>query len=129
MSTSAGLIASHIYYFSMEVYYPSSVAGSFDLYWPIAEPGAIRSMSTTASQQWVRLSGVFDRTSFSNGSIECRVDYNNEQATAEVYISAMMLIDLTAAFGAGHEPSKEWCDRNIEWFDLALVRTTAFGEN
>ena len=28
-----------------------------------------------------------------------------------------MIIDLTETFGIGNEPSKEWCDKNINWFD------------
>ena len=32
------------------------------------------------------------------------------------YIDDAMLIDLTAAFGAGNEPTQEWCDTNIEYF-------------
>jgi hypothetical protein len=32
------------------------------------------------------------------------------------YIDDVMLIDLTAAFGAGNEPTQEWCDTNIKYF-------------
>lgn len=32
-------------------------------------------------------------------------------------IDDMMLVDLTAAFGAGNEPDKAWCDENIPWFE------------
>lgn len=28
-----------------------------------------------------------------------------------------MVLDLTAIYGAGNEPSKEWCDENIQYFD------------
>ena len=31
------------------------------------------------------------------------------------YIDDAMLIDLTAAFGAGNEPTQEWCDTNIKY--------------
>ena len=30
-----------------------------------------------------------------------------------------MVIDLTEAFGEGNEPTKEWCDTNIPYFDGA----------
>lgn len=33
-----------------------------------------------------------------------------------VYSDGLMLIDLTADFGAGNEPSKAWCDKNIPFF-------------
>ena len=29
----------------------------------------------------------------------------------------VMLVDLTETFGAGNEPSLEWCDENINWFE------------
>ena len=34
-----------------------------------------------------------------------------------VYRRNHMIIDLTAAFGAGHEPTKDWCDRCIPFFE------------
>ena len=37
------------------------------------------------------------------------------------YADGLLLIDLTAAFGAGNEPSKEWCDENIDYFDGSIV--------
>jgi len=27
------------------------------------------------------------------------------------------MVDLTEAFGAGNEPTQQWCDENIEYFD------------
>jgi hypothetical protein len=28
----------------------------------------------------------------------------------------MIVVDLTKTFGVGNEPSKEWCDQNINYF-------------
>lgn len=33
------------------------------------------------------------------------------------YRKEYLLIDLTEAFGEGNEPTKEWCDENIKYFD------------
>lgn len=33
----------------------------------------------------------------------------------------VMVIDLTADYGVGKEPTKEWCDANIPWFDGTLT--------
>jgi len=41
----------------------------------------------------------------------------NESASVIGYIDDIIVIDLTETFGAGNEPSKEWCDENIEWFE------------
>lgn len=35
-----------------------------------------------------------------------------------------MLIDLTSAFGSGNEPSKEWCDINIPFFEHTITNPT-----
>lgn len=33
----------------------------------------------------------------------------------------VLTVDLTETFGAGNEPTKEWCDENIEWFDGSKI--------
>lgn len=38
-----------------------------------------------------------------------------------MYVDAVMLIDLTEAFGLGNEPTKEWCDENISYFDGSTI--------
>lgn len=40
----------------------------------------------------------------------------NVGTTADTWVDGVMLIDLTAACGAGKEPSKEWCDENLPFF-------------
>lgn len=39
------------------------------------------------------------------------------------YIDGVMLIDLTATFGAGQEPDKSWCDENIPYFEGTQTMT------
>lgn len=103
--------STHVYYFSAKVYYPDTINGSFDFYWPIAEPSAMSGATATEAKTWTRISSVFTRTDFSSGSYQCRFDYNNaNNGTVEVYVSSMMLVDLTETFGAGSEPDKDWCD-------------------
>lgn len=41
----------------------------------------------------------------------------NVNTTADYFIDGVMLIDLTACFGDGKEPNKEWCDSNIPYFN------------
>lgn len=117
-SAAHRLIASHKYYISFKVYFASATQGTCDWYWPVAEPCASPNMSFNApAKTWVRLSSVFDRTSFSDGSYPCRFDYNNNNGkSTPFWFTSCMLIDLTAAFGAGLEPSKEWLDKHITAF-------------
>ena len=46
-----------------------------------------------------------------------------------MWFDGLMLVDLTATFGSGNEPDKDWCDANIaftisttevEWWDTSL---------
>jgi len=38
-------------------------------------------------------------------------------AISQYYYDDVFLIDLTATFGAGNEPTKAWCDEHINYFD------------
>jgi hypothetical protein len=37
------------------------------------------------------------------------------------YFGNVMAINLTKVFGAGNEPSKEWCDNNIKYYGGTFV--------
>lgn len=117
-SAAHNLVASHKYYISFKVRFASATQGTCDWYWPVAEPCAAQNMAfNVAAETWVRLSAVFERTSFSNGSYPCRFDYNNNNGKNTPFrFTSCMLIDLTAAFGAGLEPSKDWMDKHVTAF-------------
>lgn len=121
------LTSTHKYYVRVETY-QTTKAGTVDLYWPIAEPSLFSSLSGPANK-WNTLSAVVDRSSFSDGNYQFRVDYNNQNSTAYMWFDGLMLVDLTETFGSGNEPDKDWCDSNIafttstttaEWWDTAL---------
>ena len=121
------LTPSHKYYVRVEVYQETK-AGTVDIYWPIAEPSFLSGQSGPAGQ-WNIISAVTDRASFSAGSYEMRLDYNNNGSTAYMWFDGLILVDLTATFGSGNEPDKAWCDANIafttstttaKWWDTVL---------
>jgi hypothetical protein len=37
------------------------------------------------------------------------------------YRKEMMIIDLTDAFGAGNEPTLEWCDENLPYIEDKMI--------
>lgn len=117
-SAAHGLVASHKYYISFKVRFASATQGTCDWYWPVAEPCAAQNMAfNVAAETWVRLSAVFERTSFRDGSYPCRFDYNNTDGkNTTFWFTSCMLFDLTASFGAGKEPSKEWMDKHVTSF-------------
>jgi hypothetical protein len=118
------LDSTHTYYFSAKVYYPDSVNGSFDFYWPISEPCSLSGQTVTVAKAWKRISGVFTRTDFASGAYQCRFDYNNQSGTVAAYVSGMTLVDLTAAFGSGSEPDKDWCDTVIPYITTSGFYST-----
>lgn len=117
-SAAHELVASHKYYITFKVMYESAASCTFDWYWPVAEPSAAAGIRVNAAADtWQRVSAVFGRTSFSDGSYPCRFDYNNDSgANITIWFTSCMLLDLTAAFGEGKEPSKEWLDKHITAF-------------
>ena len=67
--------------------------------------------------QWQKLSWYNIRSKWSdNFTHPFRFDFEGMASNTIAYIDDAMLIDLTAAFGAGNEPIQEWCDTNIEYF-------------
>lgn len=87
-------------------------------YWPIAEPlVGIAKVDKTKLNQWQRLSWRNVRANWNdNQKAQFRFDFEGMASNTIAYIDDAMLIDLTAAFGAGNEPTQEWCDTNIEYF-------------
>lgn len=108
------LTPAHKYYVCIEAY-QTIVSGSVDIYWPIAEPAMLSGQALEKANQWCRISTVVDRGAFSAGKHEIRFDYNNQNQTGTMWFDGAMLIDLTAEFGSGKEPAKEWCDAHIQF--------------
>lgn len=59
-----------------------------------------------------KLSGIFNASTNNT-----EIWFGGDTAGSKAYFDGYLLVDLTETFGAGNEPSKEWCDENIEWFD------------
>ena len=67
---------------------------------------------------------IANRTSFSSGNQQLRFDYDNNYNAGTVYYDGGMLIDLTESYGNGNEPSKEWLDTNIQYFEKTSSQLT-----
>ena len=70
---------------------------------------------------WTIQSGVHKIEAVNASSYVLRTFKVGGSGTA--YVDGVMLIDLTAAFGSGFEPDKEWCDTHIPFFDGSKVLT------
>lgn len=42
---------------------------------------------------------------------------SNVNGTGRTYYTGLMIIDLTKTFGSGNEPSLDWCDKHISYFE------------
>lgn len=109
---------SHKYYFSVMLMQPTK-DGSFDCYWPIAEPPVMSGATISNLNTWEKKSVIVDRSSFSSGASEIRFDYNQPTGANRLYVSNTILVDLTETFGAGEEPEQAWCDEYFTFNDTA----------
>lgn len=110
----------HIYYVRYYGYQTTKTNASVGCYWPIAEPSFRDGLPIKDAGGWRLYSARMGRSSFSNGNYQLRLDFNNGNQSGTMYFSCPMLIDLTAGFGAGSEPTQEWCDANIPFFEGSL---------
>lgn len=131
-NTSAliALDKTHKYYARCEHYQEVATGTAVSIYWPVAEPSMLWRSALGPSGQWNVASVVVDRSSFENGSYPFRLDYDNNYEAGQMWFDGAILIDLTACFGAGNEPTKEWMDENIPWFtgtyNYTVPGTTAY---
>lgn len=109
---SFALDNTHQYYFSVWIRQNTSLNLSFDWYWPIAEPSVMSGVKNAALNTWEHHSAVVSRSGFTSGSYPMRIDCNNYPGNnALMYVDGLMVVDLTATYGAGNEPTKEFCDQ------------------
>lgn len=69
----------------------------------------------TGVSEWQKLSVVYTNPSYS--TLKIRYVVSNPAVGDVAYLDGCLLVDLTEAYGAGKEPTKEWCDANIGYFD------------
>lgn len=118
------LIQNHIYYVSVWFYETANNVGSMQCYWPIAEPlMGIATVDSTKLNQWQQLTWRNVRSSWSTGTSQVfRFDFEDMASGKVAYIDDAMLIDLTASFGSGNEPTQDWCKENIEYFTGTVTK-------
>ena len=69
------------------------------------------------SSTWNILSLYITKTTDEHPNVRVRLDNDNERQDVASYYDGFLCINLTETFGAGNEPTKEWCDKNISYFD------------
>ena len=106
----------HIYYASVNYLSPNSeielTVNSTD--WN-TDDGILHYEIKNKSSVWNKSSIYF--TSSRDKIVFIRVVNRNNKLDVDSYFDGVILVDLTETFGAGNEPTKEWCDKNIPYFD------------
>lgn len=106
------LIPSHFYYIRVETYQETS-DGFIDIYWPTTTASMLSSTFGPAGQ-WNLVSDIRKRSHYSEGYYPMKLVFAN--GLSNTWLDGLMLIDLTADFGAGNEPDKAWCDAHLPYF-------------
>ena len=114
-TTNFKLIPSHIYYACVEIYQETRL-GSIDFFFPSGSPSMFGGKVPGDAGTWRKWDVVTNRSTFTEGEYPIRLDFNNGGTEGRIWYDGLMLIDLTAAFGVGNEPTYEWCNQNISYF-------------
>lgn len=98
----------HIYYCRCEMYQTVAGASSgMQAYWPEAEPFMGTSTYDSAKiNTWQIQSFRIVRSSWASGNQKFRFDVEAMKSPSFIYIDGAMLIDLTATYGSGNEPTQ-----------------------
>lgn len=112
------VISNHKYYCSMMVLVNFENAKTTEIYFPYKTPYP-NVYEVIQPLKWTRVSGITQHADSFMSS--WRFDMNNNKEASIMWFTEMICIDLTETFGAGNEPSKEWCDKNIPFFEGTKV--------
>lgn len=113
VSQSVNLSAEHMYYLAIETDNPTNTVLSSGL-----EIDGGYQLSTSQTDRSVRQSLIFvPSTSGAKNCVLSMGDFPDEESSRGVssYAYSAILVDLTATFGAGYEPTQEYCDRVIQY--------------
>ncbi len=83
-------------------------------FWPTTQDGKTTWSSSKEVNKWIDISLLYEAK---YNYLLMMLPQSNASASGNVYFDGLVVVDLTSSFGAGNEPDKAWCDRNISYFD------------
>lgn len=109
----------------MSSYYRKSGGGTsqMSIYdFNVNKKGLIGVSLTNDVSTWTKTS-IYTTNTTSATSYNALVYGACDTYTAGMYTEwdNVLVVDLTETFGSGNEPSKEWCDANIDWFEGSKI--------
>ena len=118
----------HKYYIALEVLAPQGIQATKASYaWGSEEyssptPTVVLSLNNlSASSQWRKVSSIAAVPADYTPESTPGPGVYSENATNSWSFRHPTLVDLTETFGAGNEPTKEWCDSNLEYTDYTML--------
>jgi len=120
--TEINVVSNHKYYFSIDSYLEQFQSSSGVLVVLIDSSGQQNRLTYDKNMigKWQKNSKVFTpsiNTIYSDIRVGAVFSTPTVPSVYKAYADSLILIDLTETFGAGNEPTKEWCDENINWFE------------
>lgn len=125
LSQMAYMTLNHIYYSGFYCLREDTTASqSVQIYIPVAEPSLMSGVGLTSqSRVWQKCTARSTRagSGWVNGLQAGRIDYDNQNSAGKCWFTDMWIVDLTQYFGSGNEPTKEWCDKYLEYSPEGLI--------
>ncbi len=80
------------------------------------------SISLPRTSEWIKTSHIY--TSTYENNINFALGRNINSYYSEARFTNAMVLNLTASFGVGYEPDKNWIDKNIDYFEgtISFIR-------
>jgi hypothetical protein len=117
-------IQGHKYYVSIW-FKANGVGTSCQMLFPLTAPYPNSSFPASLADTWYRNSFISADASIASGSLQLRLDNDNNYTTVAMRFDGLCIIDLTACFGAGSEPTLAQMDSLMDlfggWFDGSVV--------
>ena len=114
--------ANHKYYVSIWINQRTNLTSSISV--KIGNTEAINKVKNTATSSWQHYSAIYTASSTENVNISI-VCNNYPGNSAIVNMDGLMIIDLTDTYGAGYEPTRAWCIKNIEFTTNTATSSSA----
>ncbi len=104
------LDSTHTYYMRAEAYLAEGNVNSLytGIYWPIAEPYFFEYYPVTLNS-WKIVSAINTRSSFTSGSYNMRLDFDNNNTAGVIYFDGVVALDLTSSYGTSY-PTQAYLD-------------------
>lgn len=112
--------AGHVIYYSAKVKAPTGTKAAISLAYAGTDLSNYKQV-ITANGTWQKISR---RVALSANQYPTKFYLGldgNFSPGVELFFDDAIVVDLTDVFGAGKEPTKEWCDQHIEYFNTAAA--------